>query len=353
MADLAIEKGLDLLYEAYSPTYIGLPNTVRHRATGAMRVWNEAIRAAGANGRELAERLSDPNEPVLDLYEPMANFLDAHSSIDFETQRGSQAKHLASQNTYLQAFWSRSGALYEPTSALHRLLDTSDIGTEIPMRMLQMPSPAVCVVASPEMRDDPNGFSTITIFEHPADPRHGHVNRTLTMFIASGVNINNIVLEQVDDDISIAALLELARQRILIEPGRDQTVEAAMHLISQQLAYVTKLLLYLSVEGAKLDFDAAYSQAPRTFPGLGKRKREQRLANIEQLYDRYIVGPIALAEHEAMPSGGQEGQHEVSAHWRRGHFRLQAHGPAMALRKVMFIKPTLIRADRIANRLDQ
>jgi len=91
-----------------------------------------------------------------------------------------------------------------------------------------------------------------------------------------------------------------------------------------------------------------YTHAPKEFPGLGRRKREAKLAEVEQLYDRYIVGPASAAEW-AGEHAGQLGAHgQLSAHWRRGHFRLQAHGPKAALRKVMFIMPTIVRADRLA-----
>ncbi|MGB7988144.1 MAG: hypothetical protein WCF44_02030 [Candidatus Methylophosphatis roskildensis] len=43
------------------------------------------------------------------------------------------------------------------------------------------------------------------------------------------------------------------------------------------------------------------------------------------------------------------GHGEVSPHLRRGHFRMQPHGPQMSLRKVIFIAPTWVRADRLAS----
>ena len=40
--------------------------------------------------------------------------------------------------------------------------------------------------------------------------------------------------------------------------------------------------------------DRAYSNAPRHFPWLGNRKRTERLAEIEQLHDRHVVGPTLV-----------------------------------------------------------
>lgn len=33
------------------------------------------------------------------------------------------------------------------------------------------------------------------------------------------------------------------------------------------------------------------------------------------------------------------------AHWRRGHWRNQAHRPQLSLRKLIWIRPTLVAAD--------
>ncbi|WP_454659074.1 hypothetical protein [Bosea beijingensis] len=37
---------------------------------------------------------------------------------------------------------------------------------------------------------------------------------------------------------------------------------------------------------------------------------------------------------------------EVVAHWRRGHWRRQAHGPALMERRLIWIRPVLVRQDR-------
>jgi len=53
-------------------------------------------------------------------------------------------------------------------------------------------------------------------------------------------------------------------------------------------------LLYLRSDGSELRHLQPYSAAPKAFPGLGRRKREEKLAQVDQLYDRYIVGPASL-----------------------------------------------------------
>ncbi|MEC4775164.1 hypothetical protein [Burkholderia cenocepacia] len=110
---------------------------------------------------------------------------------------------------------------------------------------------------------------------------------------------------------------------------------------------VRKMLLYLNARDAQVVQDRAYSNAPRHFPGLGKRKRTERLAEIEQLYDRHVVGPAILDAEAAGSVPSDSAQREVSDHWRRPHFRMQPYGPQAALRKLIFVGPTLVRPDRL------
>ena len=108
------------------------------------------------------------------------------------------------------------------------------------------------------------------------------------------------------------------------------------------LDYVVKVLLYLASEKSQVELDAAYTNAPKTFPGLGKRKREERQGAI----DRYLIGPPPEAAQGSGTSGATDDTGGgVGVHWRRGHFRMQPHGPRNTLRRVTFIMPTLVRSD--------
>ncbi|WP_258181178.1 hypothetical protein [Burkholderia multivorans] len=113
------------------------------------------------------------------------------------------------------------------------------------------------------------------------------------------------------------------------------------------LDYAIKMLLYLNARDARAVRDRAYSSPPRYFPGLGKRKRTERLAEIEQLYDRHMVGPAILDPEAAGSVSAGSALREVSDHSRRPHFRMQPYGPQAALRKLIFVGPTLVRPDRL------
>ena len=107
------------------------------------------------------------------------------------------------------------------------------------------------------------------------------------------------------------------------------------------------MLLYLTAREAHVVHGRAYTHAPREFGGLGKRKRAGRLAQIELLYDRHVVGPAILDGDPMDSSTTSEAHYKVRGHWRRPHFRMQPHGPNSSLRKLSFIGPTIVRQDRL------
>ncbi|WP_244115928.1 hypothetical protein [Burkholderia cepacia] len=97
-----------------------------------------------------------------------------------------------------------------------------------------------------------------------------------------------------------------------------------------------------------VNFDQIELAKPhRRLPNAGLGKRTKRLAQIEMLYDRHVIGSAVL---DAMPdlSSPSDGTHrEVRGHWRRLHFKMRAHGPQRSLRKLVSFGLTIVRADRL------
>jgi hypothetical protein len=72
----------------------------------------------------------------------------------------------------------------------------------------------------------------------------------------------------------------------------------------------------------------------------GKRaKLERRLATLVD----HVVISAPPAEDRSGHAEAAAGHRTVSAHWRRGHYRMQAHGPRNAERKLIFLRPMLVR----------
>jgi hypothetical protein len=280
--------------------------------------------------------------------ELQAQFIDQHFTKDTREGFWRAGKALSVNGSYWLAFGLRHGALYEPTAALHRLLEATDVGPDIPLRLILPPAPALCIVPPPSVRDAPDGFRSVTVFDSPVPSGPGAPPRCLTFIIETARRTDTLTVAVHGGDETMAEGFALACERItfLLSKSQDLDVEQECRIALRQLTYVAKLLLYMSLDAAAVRLDRAYTDADRSFSGLGRRKREQRQAQIELLYDRYVVGPAVLADGAASSAGDHAGT-EVSAHWRRGHFRMQTHGPQSSLRKLMFIAPTLVRPDRL------
>jgi hypothetical protein len=80
--------------------------------------------------------------------------------------------------------------------------------------------------------------------------------------------------------------------------------------------------------------------------GVGVADRNLRAVpvryDLERTIDLSVTERIATPASDSATTG-----RTVSPHWRRGHWRMQAHGPAMTLRKRILIRPVLIHKDQL------
>lgn len=331
---------------AWDALYDRLPVPVRFRAAGAIEAWSQFRSATGKNGAEMEALLRDA--PLSSLLRAFPQLVECLCQRPLEQMAAPLAASMASQSLAWQAFTARRGALYEPTPALHRLLEASYIADDVPVGMISLPADAVCIVPDPSWWE--KGACAIALFRQCAEldgkpcPVISCVTVALRQGLAAGVptmvfdlrldNPEKTILEDLEDACAVAR-----------DEG-EETDESREHW-RYILDYVVKMLLYLSVRDANVVNDRAYTNAPRDLSGLGRRKREERLAEIEWLYDRHIVGP-AILDADAVSSLPSDGDHrEVRGHWRRPHFRMQPHGPNSLLRKLAFIGPTIVRPDRL------
>lgn len=101
---------------------------------------------------------------------------------------------------------------------------------------------------------------------------------------------------------------------------------------------LAKLFLYLQADAARVVRHDDHTALSKRLGQVGSKKLGKLQRRSERLYDWTEAGPLA------MPVGLNQG--ELPPHWRRGHLRHQPHGPQHALRKLIFIMPTVVRADR-------
>ncbi|WP_431289781.1 hypothetical protein [Burkholderia cepacia] len=324
------------------PKLARLPGPVRYRVTGALAAW-DALRAATDQvaSPTLTEMLRSHGVRRLTRYfDRFTRDLLPHGA---DGRSADALAGVAQYSAVWLAFEVRKGAFYEPTPPLHRLLDAAYIAEDVPIGMLKMPTDTLCIIPEPTRWKQAGDIEAIAIFKN--ERSIGFATWLMAGGPDDGATMDSITLPLEDPDKTISELVDDLFQR----PAADGMPDPpdAQQFWRDALDYAIKMLLYLNARDAQVVPDRAYSNAPRHFPGLGKRKRTERLAEIEQLYDRHVVGPAILDAEAAGSVPSDSAQREVSGHWRRPHFRMQPYGPQAALRKLIFVGPTLVRPDRL------
>ncbi|OHU98956.1 hypothetical protein BLA34_18415 [Ralstonia solanacearum] len=344
-----LESAIDKSIRSEDDVYARLPIPVRYRASGAIEAWKQVRQAAGSSGAEFSRLLVE--EEIARLLGQFEDCVRTWTGKPLSAITDASGEWHAIRSVAWQAFSASGGALYEPTPAMHRLLDAAYIADDVPVGMIRLPTNALCIVPDPSWWGHDGGIEAISIFcnELGAEgQRYG-----LLSFIAWTHHRQRqhratkvLQLSLADPQRTIRSFLEELALRDG-EVGATSGVQSERQYWEQVLDYAIKMLLYLTVRDAHVVHDRAYTDAPRAFSGLGKRKRAERLAEIELLYDRHIVGPALLdAEFSSgLPTDGTS--REVRGHWRRPHFKMQPHGPNSSLRKLAFIGPTIVRPDRL------
>jgi hypothetical protein len=338
----ALEKSI----QSNDVLYARLPASVRYRATGALAAWREfrqEAEAFAASSLTSMLKTAPPTTLVRD-YADITRGLLPHGVEGVSPE--DLAVH-ASQSVVWQAFDERRGALYEPTAALHRLLDRAYIADDVPIGVLELPVETLCIIPEPSRWAQPGESEAIALFRGTKRTASG-ASQIISFVTCSrrvdarrSLVVDALDLSLDDPDKTIRQLLDDAFSQP--QPGDSEIRQHWRHALD----YAIKMLLYLTAREAHVVHDRAYTQAPREFGGLGKRKRAERLAQIELLYDRHVVGPAILDGDSMNSSLTDEARHEVRGHWRRPHFRMQPHGPNSSLRKLAFIGPSIVRPDRL------
>ncbi|KVH72221.1 hypothetical protein WJ41_13905 [Burkholderia ubonensis] len=238
-------------------------------------------------------------------------------------------------------YWSREHRLLiESTAALEEWLVHSDVGDDLPCDLVRAPAGACYIRFGKMFREHVTVLPTeatrdavvqgVYVFDSPRDE-----NRALTLIP---------VFEMRDLGLYGASVIEL----IINDERRSINDEIAAICSNSALEghfrsvteIVTKVVLYLEQAQNVQRRVRDYSDAQQQLQRLGAKKTAKLARKIPQLYDKIILGPSQVMVHA---HGG-----EVSPHLRRGHFRLQPYGPQFSMRKVIFVAPTWVRADRMA-----
>lgn len=108
------------------------------------------------------------------------------------------------------------------------------------------------------------------------------------------------------------------------------------------LLLVMKALLYIGLPEARRTWrperQAALCALSAKKSTAKQAKGRRRVASLRD-YTLIEAAPAHLAGSQVAETG-----RGVRTHWRRGHYRMQPHGPASSLRKLLFVQPMLVAA---------
>lgn len=133
--------------------------------------------------------------------------------------------------------------------------------------------------------------------------------------------------------------MEQALMHRLLKPGDDPR-ENAFCEITARAGF--NLMLLLVHYGCRI-------AGPLNPTAYAKHRAKPKLAHLAagdcltiEMNQHIVVRKVERITSEP----GEPTGREMPAHWRRGHWRNQAHGPARTLRKMLFVPPVLVRSDR-------
>lgn len=175
----------------------------------------------------------------------------------FATSLDPQDLENARRSLTRQIYHASNGAMYEPTAALHRLLDSAYIADDVPIGLVEFPAPALRVVPNSAWqgyRDD--GVRAIVLFRRRLESgtTTGDQLRMVTwQEFSSGDFRTQLITYPVDEsDRTVKQILEDLNSQCAPEKR-----EADLAYWQQVFEYVVKLILYLKLPDAHVEADLA------------------------------------------------------------------------------------------------
>ncbi len=160
LVESAIEKSI----RSEDDGYARLPIPVRYRASGAIDAWKQVRQAAGSTGAEFSRLLVE--EEIARLLGQFEDCVRTWTGKPLSGITDASGEWHAIRSVAWQAFNASEGALYEPTPAMHRLLDATYIADDVPVGMIRLPANVLCIIPDPSWWDHDGGIEAITIFRN-------------------------------------------------------------------------------------------------------------------------------------------------------------------------------------------
>jgi hypothetical protein len=129
---------------------------------------------------------------------------------------------------------------------------------------------------------------------------------------------------------------------------RERYVEAA-HASGARAAQVAIAGLCYLLTAPDIEDTYPIDAPPALLKGLQADRKSARQGAKRQLLEQgyHSIRLLEIpASRRAAGGNGSSGTLARKPHWRRGHFRSQAHGPERALRRIQWIRPTVVGGDQ-------
>jgi hypothetical protein len=335
----------------------GRPYPVQWRSQGAEEAWAKAIGETDA-WREWAApdmTYSDIRQEITwQLERNLPPLQPGESLARLEDELGLIAVEIGANLMYCR----HQGTVIEATPALESLLTNSDVDLNLPMSMVAPPYAAQYVRF---------GDLAMSHLEAPNGTLPGHVFDGAFCFFtpsahpgAAGVWVLEIVFiskrnDRFNGQVTLIGTTDRGNMRVgewldwVSGASTSPSFGGAREAMHAAVSYVVKLFLYMGLKHARWVVHNDQDEALKRAKGLGERKRAKLLKRTASLYNAIVVGPETLPSQAAAHGGGAS----VAPHWRRGHFRMQPHGPGWQERKLIFVAPVLIHAEQLQGQAPQ
>lgn len=273
-------------------TLDGLPYPVRFCNQGALDAWQQLFNAHGWSQR-MWDTWATPRATCLDCINELCWHVDQRLHPHPLSQRSSDWPDTAFATVVRWAanihFERKRGTLIETTPALDTLLMHSDIDDTLPM----------------------------PLFSPPFGAQYLHLNRATAEHFRTA---KDCVDQRWIDGIFC----------FVSKPSSSDDANKFIPVIELVIIYVAK---------------DEHSDALKRLAAVGPKKQAKVQRRLESLYDRITVGPASAPAVPAAPRTA-----DIRApHWRRGYFRSQPCRPACNSRKLIFVAPILIYAERLSD----
>lgn len=237
------------------------------------------------------------------------------------------------------------------------LLEYTDISDDLPMSVLKPPFPR-CYIEMGKKRTCSQQVPNLTSGMHTLEG--AYIEDGISSSLGPGLFItftgsplgkenalddatDSVFLPTANPDRMIMDVLEEARalsQRLSKEANMRSSPDEYAQYSFSALKLLVKALLYVGLPETRKSVHNEKTEYAKQIEGKkNPAKKAKALAKLNHLADYVLIQPPQDSKpfYDSHNSGTG-----VRQHWRRGHYRMQPHGPQSSLRKVIFMRPQLV-----------